>query len=89
MSACDAKFTAQCRNRSRLRPINHLTLLGAIVAEENVVVASKLKAAVKGLDLRMDGTLPDAINAKVHAMLADAAARAKANNRGTLRPHDL
>ncbi len=57
--------------------------------KENVVVASKLKAAVKGLELRMDGTLPDAINDKVHAMLADAATRAKANNRGTLRPHDL
>lgn len=56
---------------------------------DSLVVQSKLKEAVKGLDLRMDSTLPDAVNAKVAAMLADAAARAKENGRGTLRPYDL
>lgn len=56
---------------------------------ENVVVASKIKAAVKELDLRMAGDVPEALNEKIDAMLKEAAARAKGNNRGTLRPHDL
>jgi hypothetical protein len=56
---------------------------------DSVIVQSKVKEAVKGLDLRMDSTLPDALNEKVHQLLAAAAERAKANNRGTLRPHDL
>ena len=56
---------------------------------ESLVVQSKVKEAVKGLELRMDSGLPDAINEKLAAMLAEAAERAKANNRGTLRPYDL
>jgi hypothetical protein len=56
---------------------------------DSLVVQSKLKEAVKGLDLRMDSSLPDAINQKVDAMLQEAAKRAKENNRGTLRPYDL
>jgi hypothetical protein len=56
---------------------------------DSLVVNSKLKEAVKGLDLRMDSSLPDAVNEKVAAMLKDAAERAKNNNRGTLRPYDL
>ncbi len=56
---------------------------------ESLVVQSKVKEAVKGLDLRMDSTLPDALNAKIDAMLKEAAARAKENGRGTLRPYDL
>jgi hypothetical protein len=56
---------------------------------DSVIVQSKVKEAVKGLDLRMDSSLPDALNDKVHELLAQAAARAKENNRGTLRPYDL
>lgn len=56
---------------------------------ESVVVQSKVKEAVKGLELRMDGNLPDALNEKVHAILKDAAKRAKENGRSTLRPYDL
>jgi hypothetical protein len=56
---------------------------------ESLVVQSKVREAVKGLDLRMDSNLPDALNAKVNALLQEAAKRAKENNRGTLRPHDL
>lgn len=56
---------------------------------DSLVVQSKVKEAVKGLDLRMDSNLPDALNAKVAAMLAEAAKRAKENGRGTLRPYDL
>ncbi len=56
---------------------------------DSVVVQSKLKESVKGHDLRMDSSLPDAVNAKVQQMLREAAQRAKSNNRGTLRPYDL
>jgi hypothetical protein len=56
---------------------------------DSVIVTSKLKEAVKGLDLRMDSSLPDALNQKVQELLKDAAQRAKDNNRGTLRPYDL
>ena len=56
---------------------------------DSVVVTSKLKEAVKGLDLRMSGDVPDAVNDKVREMLRAAAARAKENGRSTLRPYDL
>lgn len=56
---------------------------------DSLVVNSKLKEAVKALDLRMDSSLGEAVNAKIDAMLKDAAERAKNNNRGTLRPYDL
>lgn len=56
---------------------------------DSVVVQSKLKDAVKSLELRMDGNLPDAVNDKIHAILKDAAKRAKENGRSTLRPYDL
>lgn len=56
---------------------------------DSIIVQSKLKEAIKGHDLRMDSNLAEALNAKVAAMLRDAANRAKKNGRGTLRPHDL
>lgn len=56
---------------------------------DSVVVTSKVKEAVKGLDLRMSGDVPDALNEKVQTMLSEAAKRAKENGRGTLRPYDL
>ncbi len=56
---------------------------------ESLVVQSKVKEAVKGLELRMDSNLPEALNEKIAAVLSDAAARAKENGRGTLRPYDL
>lgn len=56
---------------------------------DSLIVQSKVKEAVKGLDLRMDSSLPDALNQKIQAMLQEAAKRAKENNRGTLRPYDL
>lgn len=56
---------------------------------DSLVVNSKLKEAVKAHELRMDSSLGDAVNEKLAAMIKEAAERAKANNRGTLRPHDL
>lgn len=56
---------------------------------DSLVVQSKVKEAVKGLELRMDSGLPDALNEKIASVLKEAAARAKENGRGTLRPYDL
>lgn len=56
---------------------------------DSIIVQSKVKETVKGLELRMDSGLPAALDDKINAMLAEAAERAKHNNRGTLRPHDL
>ena len=56
---------------------------------DSIIVQSKVKEAIKGLELRTDSNVVDALNDKVNAMLKDAAARAKSNGRGTLRPYDL
>ena len=56
---------------------------------DSIIVQSKVREAIKALDLRTDSNVVDALNDKVHAMLKDAAARAKRNGRGTLRPYDL
>jgi histone H3/H4 len=54
-----------------------------------VAVASRVKDVVKSAGMRADGGLPDAVNEKVVEMLNDAVARCQANNRSTVRPHDL
>lgn len=56
---------------------------------DSVVVTSKVKEAVKNLDLRMSGDVPDALNERILGILNEAAKRAKENGRGTLRPYDL
>ena len=58
-------------------------------AMTNVVVGSKVKEAIKGHGYRMAGDFGEALNAKVHELIAGAVARCAANNRGTVRPHDL
>ena len=55
----------------------------------NLVVGSKVKETIKGHGYRMAGDFGDALNAKVHEIIKDAVARCAANNRGTVRPHDL
>jgi hypothetical protein len=54
-----------------------------------VVVASKVKAVIKGKGLRMDGNLAEALNAKIIALIEQAAEHAKADGRATVRPFDL
>ncbi|MHC5011263.1 MAG: hypothetical protein ACYTG6_09970 [Planctomycetota bacterium] len=57
--------------------------------KSNVVVGSKVKEAIKAKGVRMAGDFSEALNAHVHQCIADAVARCKNNNRGTVRPHDL
>ena len=56
---------------------------------EMVLVGSKVKAAIKAKGKMMAGDLLEALNAKVHCMIAEAACRADANKRSTVRPHDV
>lgn len=61
---------------------------------ENVrlVSAAGVKQLIKnefGDDFRVAGDLADGLHDKVEELLKDAAARAKANGRATIRPDDL
>jgi histone H3/H4 len=55
----------------------------------NVVVASKVKDAIKSADVRMSSDFPEALNAEVQELIDKAAQRAKDNGRSTVRPSDL
>ena len=57
--------------------------------KEIVVVGSKVKDVVRSAGFRSDGELVAAVSEKVHEILEAAIARAAANKRGTVRPHDL
>lgn len=57
--------------------------------KSSLVVGSKVKEAIKSAGVRMAGDLLDALNASVGSQLKAAVGRAKANNRGTVRPQDL
>lgn len=56
---------------------------------EIVVVASKVKDAIKAKQCMTSGDLVEALSEKVHDMLEAAVERAKANKRTTVRPSDL
>ena len=58
-------------------------------AAANLVVGSKVKETIKGHGYRMAGDFGEALNAKVHELIAAAVLRCAANNRGTVRPQDL
>jgi hypothetical protein len=58
-------------------------------SKEILVVGSKMKDVVKAAGCMSSGDLIEAVSEKVHALLADAAARAKGNGRSTVRPYDL
>jgi len=53
----------------------------------DLIVKSKIKAAVKELNVSSD--VPEALNKKVEHLLKEAAERAKANGRRTLQARDL
>lgn len=58
------------------------------MAEDMMIVASKVRAYLKGKNVKMSGDLPDALNKKVRMMLDDAASRATGNKRATVKPQD-
>ncbi len=56
---------------------------------ESLVVASKIKAAIKAAGCNTGGDAVDAINGYVHWLVEQAAKRAEANGRKTVRGHDI
>lgn len=58
-------------------------------SREIVVVGSKVKEVIREAGLRSHRELVQAVSDRVHALLQEAIARAKANGRSTVRPHDL
>lgn len=59
------------------------------MALDMMVVGSKVKAYVKGKDLRVAGEMLDELNKHVSQMLDRAADRAKGNGRSTIKATDL
>lgn len=57
--------------------------------KESLIIVSKVKDAVKSLDMRSGDEFVEALNLYVHSLITNAAARAKANDRTTLRAGDL
>ncbi len=56
---------------------------------DSLIVASKIKAYIKGKQMMTASDSLDAINEKVYCMLDAAAERTKANRRSTIKPQDL
>ena len=57
---------------------------------QNVVrVASKVKEAIKAHDCNTSGDAVEALNSWAHWLIDQAAARAKANGRKTVKGHDF
>ena len=56
---------------------------------DSLVVGSKVKEAIKAEGCNCAGDVVEGLSAKVSAQLAEAAARAKANGRKTVRAVDL
>ncbi len=55
----------------------------------DLVVVSKVKEVIKGADMNTASDLTDALSVKVEALIKDAVARAKSNDRKTVRAGDL
>jgi len=58
-------------------------------APEMLLVGSKTKAALKAHDVNVAGDALDALNMMVYWYIEQAAKRAKANGRKTVRGHDF
>lgn len=56
---------------------------------DSLIVGSKVKAFNKSKAVHTSGDFMEALNKKVQWLLSEAAGRAKANKRATLRPQDL
>ncbi len=56
---------------------------------ESLIVASKVKAYIKGKKMMSSSEALEAINDKLYGLLDAAAARTKANRRSTVKAQDL
>lgn len=56
---------------------------------EILIVASKMKDAIRSNDCNVAGDAIESLNARVHDMIASAVQRAKENGRKTVRGYDF
>jgi len=56
---------------------------------ESLIVASKVKAYIKGKKMMTSSDALEAISEKVYCILDSAIARTQANRRSTVKPQDL
>lgn len=56
---------------------------------ESLVVTSKVKAAIRNHDVNVASDAIPALNGMLHWYIEQAAKRAQANGRKTVRPHDF
>jgi hypothetical protein len=61
----------------------------AAATGESLLVASKVKALIKGSDCNTAGDALDGLNSYVGWLVMQATQRAKANGRKTVRAHDF
>lgn len=61
----------------------------AAAPQEMLLVASKVRAAVKNADCNFGGDAIDALNGYVYWLIQQATKRAQANGRKTVRAHDF
>lgn len=59
------------------------------MAEEILVVQSKVKEYIKGKGCQTSATAIDALSEKVKVLLNEAVERAKSNNRATVKDRDI
>jgi histone H3/H4 len=62
---------------------------GAKKSTEILIVGSKMKDAIRSSGCNVAGDAIEHLNAKVHAILADAVKRAQDNGRKTVRGYDF
>ena len=55
----------------------------------NLIVESRIRDTVKGMELRCSAELVGALNDLVYDVIEKAAERCRENNRSTLKEHDL
>jgi histone H3/H4 len=56
---------------------------------EVLVVASKVRNYLRGKNVKMSGELIEALNKQIKSVLDQAASRAQANKRATVKPQDV
>jgi hypothetical protein len=71
------------------KPAQKAAKAAKTTSKEILVVGSKMKDVVKAAGCMSSADLIEALSAKVHEILANAAERAKGNGRSTVRPYDL
>ncbi len=59
------------------------------MADDILVVASKVRAYLKSKGVKMSGELIGQLNVRMKMVLDDAAKRAQSNKRATVKPQDV